>query len=416
MSRGAAIAAAVILSGAPAHATDAPSEHWVGTWAASPQPFMPEHLETFRNQSVRLIVHTSIGGPGVRVRISNAYGTQPLAIGAAHVAQSRKGADIDPATDRALKFEGKTAVMIAPGKSVVSDPVQLEARALSDLAVTFFFPQETQATTNHFLAQQTGYVSPPTGDVTATERFPVAKTIDSWPFLTGIDVLAPARAASVVLFGDSTVDGDGSTENTNQRWSDAVAKRLQQSDRGPQIGVLNQGIIGNRMLADSPPGKFGAALGEAGIRRFARDALDQPGVKCIVVRLGVNDLGFPGSFDSKAGPMTAEALIGGYRQLIERAHRAGVRIVGTTIVPFEGTTLNDSYYSAAKEQTRQQVNAWLRKEQAFDGLIDLDKVLRDPDHPTRMLPAYDSGDHLHPGDAGYAASADAVTLSVLGLE
>jgi lysophospholipase L1-like esterase len=408
--------AAALCIGTGRAADEPASERWVGTWAAAPQPFMPGALETFRNQSVRLIVHTSIGGSKIRIRISNRYGDRSLTVGAAHAARIKSGADIDPSSDRALSFGGKPSVMISPGRAVMSDPVTLDVPSAATLAITLFFPLETAAQTNHFLALQTSYVSPPKGDFTATTRFPIEKTIDSWPFLTGIDVSGAPGASTLVVFGDSTVDGDGSTPNANHRWPDMLAKRLLEEPTYHQaLGVLNEGIIGNRLLANSPhAGQFGDALGEAGTARFERDALNQPGVTHIIVRIGVNDIGFPGSLAPDDAPMTADALIAGYRKLIAATHGRGLRIIGTTITPFEGTKIDNNYHTADKELVRQQVNTWLRGTRELDGLIDHDRELRDPDHPARLLPAYDSGDHLHPSDAGYAASADAVDLSLLG--
>jgi lysophospholipase L1-like esterase len=411
-----ALGLATLLFISTGHAADdRANERWVGTWAAAPQPFMPGALETFRNQSVRLIVRTSIGGSKIRVRISNLYGDESLMVGAAHAARIKRGADIEPASDRALTFGGKSSVIIAPGRFATSDAVALDVAGASNLAITLFLPNETAAKTSHFLALQTSYVSPAKGDFTSAQSFPVEREIDSWPFLAGIDVVGAPTAATLVVFGDSTVDGDGSTANANHRWPDMLAKRLlERSSEHRPMGVLNEGIIGNRLLTNSPhASQFGDALGEAGLARFERDALGHANVTHVIVRIGVNDIGFPGSFAPDDAPMRADALIAGYRKLIAAAHARGVRIIGTTITPFEGTKVIENYYTADKESVRQQVNAWLRETRELDGLIDLDRVLRDPDHPTRLLPAYDSGDHLHPSDAGYAASADAVDLSLL---
>jgi len=396
-------------------ATEKSAEHWVGTWTAAPQAFMPGALETFHNQTVRLIVHTSIGGSRIRIRISNIHGTQALQLGALRVALAGTGADITSGTDRAVTFSGRAGTSIGAHQEATSDPVDLEVSASTALAITMFFPRPSPATTSHFLALQTGYVSPKRGNFTAALRFPVERTLQSWPFLTGVDVLTRADAAALVVFGDSTVDGDGSTPNSNRRWPDLLLKRLlgEPGSRG-SLGVLNEGLIGNRLLAGSPRDQeFGDAFGEAGIVRFTRDALDQAGVVTVIVRIGGNDVALPGAVVKAAGPVTAESLIDGYRKLVALAHARGVRIIGTTITPFEGATMAPSLYTPEKEAVRQRVNAWLREHNPFDGLIDIDRVLRDPDHPSRLLPAYDSGDHLHPGDMGYAAAAEAVDLSVL---
>jgi hypothetical protein len=224
---------------------------WIGTWAAAPQPFMPGSLQTFRNQTVRLIVHTSIGGTKFRIRLSNTYGDRPLVFGGVHVAQRTAGPDVEPTSDRRLTFAGRSAVTVSKGTTIVSDAVQLPAPALSDLAISLYLPNETPATTNHFLALQTSYVSPETGDSTGLAKFVVAKTIGSWPFLTGVEVEAPAVGAAIVAFGDSKFDGDGSTADANHRWPDILAERLQRDARGARFGVLNEGIIGNRLLRGS---------------------------------------------------------------------------------------------------------------------------------------------------------------------
>jgi hypothetical protein len=231
----------------PSSAVLVHGKRWIGTWATAPQPFMPGSLQSFRNQSLRLIVHTSIGGAKVRIKISNTFGDRPLLIGGAHIARRTVAADIDPISDRTLMFHGRSSIRIAARSMVVSDPVELDVPALSDLTISLFLPKTTEATTLHILAMQTNYVSPETGDSTADAKFPVAKTIRSWPFLTGVDVAAAAHGAAVVAFGSSLTDGDGSTLDTNRRWPDVLAERLQNGTDGKTgVAVLNQGIIGNR--------------------------------------------------------------------------------------------------------------------------------------------------------------------------
>src|SRR5215470_2495744 len=239
---------------------------WIGTWATAPQPFLPGALQSYRNQTLRLIVHTSVGGKKVRIKISNTYGDKPLLISAAHIARRTSSADIDPASDRALTFQKNPSVTIATDALAVSDPVELEVPALSDLAISIFLPQPTEAKTIHALAKQTSYVSTETGDATAATKFPVGKSIHTWPFLTGVDVEASPSSFSIVAFGSSLTDGDGTTTDTNGRWPDVLAERLQKdASRRVEIGVLNEGIIGNRLLNDSPKATnnpFGAALGK----------------------------------------------------------------------------------------------------------------------------------------------------------
>jgi lysophospholipase L1-like esterase len=394
------------------------STRWIGTWAAAPQPFMPGALKTFRNQTLRLIVHTSIGGTRLRIRLSNTYGERPLLVGSAHVARRTIGADVEPASDRILTFDGRSSVTIPNGTAIVSDAASLAVPALSDLAISLHLPEETAATTSHFLALQESYVSPERGNSTGLANFVTAQTIRSWPFLTRVEVDAPADGGVIVAFGDSWFDGDGSTPDANHRFGDLLSERLQRDAKGRRLGVVNEGIIGNRLLKDSPrqsPSPFGDALGESGLKRFERDALEQPGVKAVIVHLGVNDLGFPGTFTPATESVTAADVVGGYRKLILSAHRRGVRIIGTTITPFENATKAPGYFTREKEAVRQQVNAWMRGSREFDGVVDFDRFLRDPDHTIRLRPAYDSGDHLHANDAGYAAAANAIPLPMLGI-
>jgi lysophospholipase L1-like esterase len=395
-------------------------EQWIGTWATSPQPFIPGTLQSFRNQTLRLIVHTSAGGAKVRIRISNTYGDGPLLIGGAHIARRTAAAEIDPLSDRILKFQAKSSTTVSAGSMVVSDPVEMDVPALSDLAVSLFLPQRTEAKTSHAMAKQTSYVSPETGDSTAAVNFPVANPIDSWPFLTGVDVEASPGAESIVAFGSSLTDGDGTTADTNGRWPDVLAARLQKDASGKAgIGVLNEGIIGNRLLHDSPKGAdnpFGAGLGQAGLARFERDVLAQPGVRYVIVGLGINDILFPAfSFTPPNEKVSAEDIISGYRELIARGHQKGVRVIGTTNPPFENSAfegLVKAFYTSEREATRQKVNDWIRSSGEFDGVVDLDAVLRDPSHPTQLLPAYDSGDHLHPNNAGCIVEGNAFALAL----
>ena len=383
---------------------------WISTWIAAPQPPMPSAIDHYQAQSLRLIVHVSAGGSQARIRLSNLYGNAPLTIGAAHIARRTSGADIDPTLDRALTFAGHASVVVPAHATVLSDPVRLEVPALSDLSVSLYLPKGAAASTVHILAQQTSYVSSP-GDATAAAHFPVARPIDMWPFLTGVDVMPKAPTFAVVAFGDSMVDGDGSTADTNQRLPDALAARLQRA--GENVAVLNAGLIGNRLLHGSPGSPpYGAALGEAGLERFARDVLDQPGAKVVIVRIGSNDLGFVNSLAPRGETLNADDLIAGYRRLIALAHEHGQGIVGTTIPPFENAGI-PGYSTPAKDAMRQQVNAWIRHAGAFDAVLDADEILRDPSHPARLLPSYDSGDHLHPNDAGYRALASALPLDTL---
>jgi lysophospholipase L1-like esterase len=396
------------------------AKQWIGTWATAAQPFLPKSLQTYRNQSLRLIVHISAGGRKVRIKVSNAYGDGPLVIGGARIARRTRGAEIDPSSDRMLKFHGKSSTTVAAGSSVVSDPVEVDVQALSDLAISVFLPQRAEAKTSHSLAKQTSYVSPETGDSTAAVKFPVAKAIHSWPFLTGVDVEASRGAAAIVAFGSSLTDGDGTTADTNGRWPDVLAERLQRVAGGKaEIGVLNEGIIGNRLLHDSPKGAdnpFGAGLGQAGLARFERDVLAQAGVRYVIMGLGINDILFPAfPFTPPSEKVDAEDIISGYRELIARGHQRAILVIGTTNPPFENSAFEGlvaTFYTSEREAVRQKVNDWVRSSGEFDGVVDLDAVLRDPSHPTQLLPAYDSGDHLHPNNAGCIAEGNAFPLAL----
>jgi lysophospholipase L1-like esterase len=372
---------------------------WVGTWAASPAGAGTP--TQFDKQTLREIVHTSIGGSRVRVRLSNAFGAQPLVIGAAHVALRSSGSSV--ASDHALTFSGQTSFSIPAGALALSDPVALEVRAASDVAVSIYLPAATPGATAHASAQQTSFVAP--GDLTGAVDLPAtAVKITSWPFLAGVDVSGSRKMEAIVAFGDSITDGARSTNDANTRWPDVLAQRLH-----AKFAVLNQGIGGNRVLHDGT-GRL-AAVGQSALARFDRDVLAQPGVKYVIVLEGINDIGFPGAVGGESEEVTADQIIAGLQQLVERAHERGLRIFGGTLTPFEGTTI-PKYYAPEREPKRQAVNQWIRTSKAFDAVIDFEKAVQDPSHPTRILAQYDSGDHLHPSDAGYKAMAGAIDLKL----
>ncbi len=396
-------AIAIALTGQPAGAQSLPGEPWTGAWGASSSGPPPEAgLQVFNNQTVRLIVHTGIGGNRVRIRVSNEIGSVPLRIGAAHIGLRAGGSDVAPGSGRALTFGGQAAVTIPPGAPVLSDPVELNIPPLSDLAVSLYLPGTAPATTVHALASQTSYVSLP-GDFTAAASLPVQRTIALWPFLTGVDVQAAGPA--IVTLGDSITDGTRSTPDANRRWPDLLAQRLQ-TVRDPikginaRLAVVNRGIDGNRLLSNAP----NPLSGRSALERFDRDVLATPGVRYLTVLIGINDIGN----SSATNPVTLEDLVAGYRQLIARARAKGISVIGATLLPFEGA----GYYSLEKEGLRQAVNAWIRNHDEFDGVIDFDRVMRDPARLARLLPAYDSGDHLHPNDLGYQAMANEVPLTL----
>lgn len=370
--------------------------HWVGTWATSPQQ---GGAIWFVDQTVRQVVRLSIGGDTLRVRFSNVYGDKPLVVGAARVALSAGDGAIRPGTSRTLTFGGASSVTVPPNAPVVSDPVVLHAPPLADLAVSLFLPDSTASSTAHGLAVATTYVST-SGDHTGDETFPTDTTMVHWYFLTGVSVTAPSDAGAVVTLGNSITDGTHSTVNANARWPNILAERLLSGRGTAHVAVLDEGISGNRLLHD--------VAGSNALARFDRDVLAQPGVRWVVVLEGINDIGFNQLKRFTTQGVSAEQIIQAQRQLIARAHDAGLKIYGATLTPFEGA----GYATPEGEVKREAVNRWIRTSGAYDGVIDFDAAVRDPAHPKRFLPAYDSGDHLHPDDAGYKAMGEAIDLKL----
>ena len=408
-------------------------EHWVATWATAvvarpqspvtplpavagspcqpqafgpgpgrqgggPPPTPPAPLN-FSNQTLRQIVHVSIGGDRLRVVLSNAFGTVPLTVGAAHVALRVKDAAIDPKSDRALTFGGSPSAAIAAGAVVVSDPIGLSVPAFADLAIDAFLPGDTAALpsplTTHNGALQTNYVSTE-GNHAGDADLPVMTTTQAWFFLARVEVAAPDRAGAIVAFGDSITDGTRSTPNTNSRWPDQLAKRLAASST--KLAVLNEGIAGNRVLCDG--------AGVSALARFDRDVLVQTGATHVVVLESINDIGIGRNNPS---PSAAD-LIAAHRQLIDRAHSRGLKIFGATLTPFEGA----AYATPEGEVKRQAVNDWIRTSKAYDGVVDFDAAVRDPAAPSKIQQRFNPGDNLHMNDAGYQAMADAIDLGLFG--
>lgn len=410
---GLALALALLVV-VPASAQSA-SERWVGTWAtaavsspsqppAQPQPGLPAPA-VFNNLTLRQFVHVSIGGTRVRVVFSNAFGTRALALGGAHLALRDKGSAIVAGSGRALTFSGAATATIPPGSVLLSDPVTLTVAPFADLAIDLFLPGDTSASpsplTFHGGSRQVNYTSAPGSHLGATE-LPGATALPSWYFLGRVEVVAPEGVDAIVAFGDSITDGYNSTPDTNNRWPDHLARRL--SAAGKPMGVLNLGIDGNRVLADG--------AGIAALARFDRDVIAAPGVTHVFVLEGINDLGIPALF--KDYRPTVDELIAGHRQLIARAHAKGLKIYASTLLPYEDTAI-PGYYTAEGEAIRQAFNRWMRTSGEYDGIVDFDAVMRDPSQPGKMLAKYDSGDHLHPNDAGYAAMAEAFDLAFVGL-
>jgi lysophospholipase L1-like esterase len=389
-------------------------ERWVGTWATGPTgaaiPPAAAPMQ-FTNQTLRQIVHTSLGGSRVRVRFSNEFGTEPLTIGAARIALRGAGSSIVGGTDRALTFGGAASITIPAGAPALSDPVDLQVPALADLAISIFLPQATSATTFHSSAFQTNYVTG--GNATGASDLSSPTTVTSWFFMTGVSVWT-RRAGTIVALGDSITDGAASNLDANHRWPDILARRLQRYQRVFDLGVVNVGIGGNRLLhpGNATVGTFagiGPLFGVAALARFDRDVLAQPAVEGVIVLLGVNDLGHPISISPASEEVSADDLIQGFRQLIARAHQQAIAIYGATITPFGNTTIAN-YYTPEREAKRQAVNAWIRTSGEYDDVIDFDAAVRDPAMPSQIRPAYDSGDHLHPNDAGLVVMGESIPL------
>jgi lysophospholipase L1-like esterase len=390
--------------------------HWVGTWSTPAQaqgagpvnaaPNAASNAVSFNNQTLRMVVRTSIGGHQVRVRLSNDFGEQPLKIGAVHIALRSKGADIVPGSDRALTFGGSKSTTIWTRTLVLSDPVNLDVPSLSDVTVSIYLPGEVPVTlpiTQHGSARSTNYISTP-GDFTASTEFPVGLTKQSWYFVTGVEVMAPTQVGAVVTFGDSITDANISTPDTNSRWPNELAIRLVAAHH--DMGVLNQGTGGDRILHDAAGG-----TNDSGLHRFDRDVLSQSGVTHVIVILGINDI--RNRSGNRAEDVTADQMIEGYKQMVLRAHARGIKIIGGTLLPNENETFALGAYTPEGDVKRLAVNAWIRTSGAFDGVVDFEKALRDPSHPTRLLAKFDCGDHLHPSDLGYKEMGDAVDLALL---
>jgi lysophospholipase L1-like esterase len=369
---------------------------WLAVWGASPS----DPGDPLEGQTIREHVRLSLGGDRIRVRLSNLFGTAPLLVGAVHVARHDTGAAIVPGTDRTVTFGGEGSVTIPAGALAVSDPIKLEVESLGEIAVSIYFPGNTGPLTIHALGVSTTYISPP-GDFTSASLLPTATTLLSRILLSNVEVWTSKEGDAVVTLGDSITDGYGSTVDANHRWPDFLAERLRARFGKKPISVVDQGISGNRLRKD--------IAGPNAQARFDRDVIAQTGVRWVTLLEGINDIGFPGAVDPAMPRTTAAEIIAAYKQLITRAHAAGLKIYGCTLTPFEGTIF-PGYFAPDKEPVRQAVNEWIRHSGWFDAVIDFDKVIRDPSHPTRMLPAYDVGDHLHPNDAGYKAMADAVDL------
>jgi lysophospholipase L1-like esterase len=383
------------------------AKKWVGTWASAPlldgHAKNAEELLTAGTQSgatLREVVHVSIGGETVRVRFSNLYGTSPLVIGAVEIAQTLKGVAIVPGTGKAVTFNGQPSVSIPAGALAVSDPTPFKLAPLSDLTVSFFLPNPTGPVTEHQLGNATSYHV--TGNVVSSASLESPITATSWYYLNGVDTLAAADAGAVITIGDSITDGAKSTIDTNHRWPDELARRLQADPKYRNLSVLNEGISGNKILLDG--------AGPNALARFDRDVIAQSGAKYLLILEGINDIGrLHGTPD--AG-LTAADLISALNQMVVRAHDHGIAVIGCTLTPYHGA----GYYTENGEAIRKAVNDWIRTGGALDGFVDFEAAVRDPNHPDTYLPSVDPGDHLHPNDAGYKAMGDAIDLKLFTLK
>jgi lysophospholipase L1-like esterase len=392
-------------------------EHWVATWTtaqnlvrvlpapaatppttsqAAPAKQQPAGARGFANQTVRMTVRASIGGHRLRVKLSNAFASAPLAVGAAHIALRSKDSEIVAGSDRALYFSGKPGCTVGPGMVIVSDAVDLNVPPGGDLAVSLYFVSETGPPTTHATALHTTYIKE--GDVTGQAAMPDAVTTQSYYWLAGVDVSASNEASLVVAFGDSITDGARSTSETNHSWPALLAARLAARKETANIAVANMGIGGNRVLRDGS--------GASALARFDRDVLSQSGVRWLMLMEGINDIGREATIPAEE--VTAAELIGAYQQIIERAHTHGIKVIGCTLTPYEGA----NYFRENGEAIRQAVNTWIRTSGAFDAVVDFEAATRDPNNPKHLRAEFDPGDHLHPNDAGYQAMADAIDLSI----
>jgi lysophospholipase L1-like esterase len=381
---------------------------WAASWGASQQVPEPQNAlpaDDLRDATVRQIFHLSAGGPVLRVHLSNVFGTEALHFTSVHIARplSPSSSAIEIGSDRPLTFAGSFDVTVPPGSEFISDPLEFAVTPLSDLAVTFHLDSPPARETGHPGSRATSYYVH--GDSVSAAKLTEPKHLDHWYQVAEIDVLAVPGAATLVAFGDSITDGHGATTNGNDRWTDALAQRLQGTPATRDIGVSNQGIGGNHLLHDG--------LGPSALARFDRDVLAPASVRWVIVFEGVNDLGEPGREHEVSAEVHADIVsrvLAAYQQIIARAHAHGLRIYGATITPYVGS---DYYHpSPLSEADRQEVNRWIRTAGHFDAVIDFDSVVRDPAHLDQLLPAYDCGDHLHPSPAGYKAMADAVPLAL----
>ncbi|MFK0296001.1 SGNH/GDSL hydrolase family protein [Streptomyces sp. NPDC090442] len=406
---GAAYAAGRTGGAGPAGAAQG-REQWRGGWAAAPQPATDVFGKNwsgsgFARQTVRQVVRVSTGGSRARITLSNRYGAAPLRIAGATVGLTDKGAAVRPGSVRQLTFGHRKSATIPAGGELSSDGVGLSVRPLAALTVTLYFDGPTGPVTFHGKAMATSYRA--AGDHRAdVGAAAFAETSSSWYVLSGVEVAGggPVRRDGIVAFGDSITDGYGSTVDANHRYPDVLAERL--AAAGRPRSVLDEGISGNQLTHTTP------GFGEKALARFPKDALNAPNVRTVVLLEGINDIGMSEVSGQPGEPtpeVSARQLIAAQRELIRQAHRRGIRVIGATLTPFKGA----AYYTERGELKREVLNGWIRGSGAFDGVVDLDRVVADPTDRQRIAAGYDSGDHLHPNDAGYRAMAGAIDLDAL---
>ena len=390
---------------------------WIATWAASPQSVTlnpDEPLLKIEDQTVRERVRVSIGGDQICIRLSNEYGSLPLPIGSVTVATSNDAASVRIGSIQSVTFGGRTSITVPAGAPVLSDPVAFPVISGAEISISLYFPKRVATPTLHGLALKRAIISQH-GDHTRAEKIEAGAVSESSILLTAVLVPAQASQGLVVALGDSVTDGDGSTVDADHNWPSDLIRRLGKTPETSKVAVVNEGIVGNRVLKDGAG--ISAGFGVSALARFDRDVLALPGVTHVVLLEGLNDIGFSGAklgesyLAAPADACTPQDLIDAYRQLISRAHANGVKVIGATIGPFEGVEIS-GYYSESKDAVRQAVNRWIRTGGSFDGVLDFDAVLRDPDHPSRLLARFASPDHLHPNDVGYQAMADAINLAL----
>lgn len=410
------IVALIIVCGAVQANAEDGGQQWVGTWSATPalppplnSGFAPPFATGFNNQTIRNIVHTSVGGSAVRLRLTNTFGTQPVTFNAVDVGIEQSGATLVAGSNHAVTFGGSASIMIPAGAEALSDPVPLTVPSDKNLAVSLFTASTTGTPTAHVFAAQTNYVA--SGNFAAAEGGGAfTATATSWYFLDGVDVLvSPSIKGAVVALGDSITDGTASTVNANRRWPNDLARRFLAGPPGLVMSVVDEGFGGNRVLNDS------ACFGVNAVARLDRDVLTQTRVRDVILLEGINDIGFsaapPSPFSVCFAPATdvsAAQIIAGYRQIIAQAHAKGLKVFGGTLTPFKGAF----YWSPAGEAKREAVNNFIKTSGEFDGVIDFAAATADPSNPLMFAPQFDSGDHLHPNDAGYQAMANAIDLSL----